>query len=89
MPTEVAAVFVSGFQIFRAIRLDENSDEQSEAVKFGYKLIGPDNQVYHLMRTQSRPEIMLAMDMTKMVKAPPFVNRVFTDSGIQGLRIAK
>lgn len=90
MPVEqVAAVFVSGYQIFRAIRLDESADEQPQSVKFGYKLIGPRGQEYYLMRVTTRPEIMLAMDMNKKIKAPEFAKRVFTDKGPEGLRIAR
>ena len=86
---EVVTVFVSGYQIFRAIRLDEDAEDQSESVKFGYRLIGPQGQEYYLMRVTTRPEILVAMDMEKKVKAPPFAKRVFTDKGPEGLRIAK
>lgn len=76
MVKEVAGVFVSGYQIFQAIKIDEVDKKKNQ---FGYKLIGPDNQEYHLMRVNEHPHLLIVMDMKKRVTPENFKGTVFTD----------
>lgn len=77
MTKEIAGVFISGYQIFQAIKLDET--ESKEKNKFGYKLVGPDNQEYYLMRITEHPHLMIVMDMKKRIQPLAFSGTVFTD----------
>ena len=81
-------VFVSGYQLFRAIKLDEDGDDQALATKFGYKLVGPGNAEYYLMRVNGHPHLLIAMDLKRRIQAPPFKAVVFSDEGTE-LRIAR
>lgn len=87
MTMKVAGVFSSGYQIFRAYRLDEEHKEQSKGTKFGYRLVGPHSQEYHLMRVNGRPHLLIAMDMKKRTQPLQFNKVVFTDKD-DDLRIA-
>jgi hypothetical protein len=80
MDGQPAGVFVSGMQIFRAIKLDEDAPDQPDATKFGYKLIGPQGQEYHLMRVFDRPHLLIALDMKRRIQAPTFKGTLFTDT---------
>ena len=80
MDEQVVGVFVSGMQIFRAIKLDEDAPDQPDATKFGYRLVGPRGQEYYLMRVNGQPHMMLAMDMKRRIKAPAFGSTIFTDA---------
>lgn len=77
MVTKIAGVFVSGYQIFQAIKLDETESKGKN--KFGYKLIGPDNQEYYLMRVNEHPHLLIVMDMKKRIQPKIFSGTVFTD----------
>lgn len=79
MTEEVVGVFVSGYQIFRAIKLDEEGEDISRASKFGYKLIGPEEQIFYLMRVTGHPYLLIAMDIKNRVQAPVFSKIVFSD----------
>jgi len=79
MDEQPAGVFVSGMQIFRAIKLDEEAAGQSYSTKFGYKLIGPNDQEFHLMRVMDRPHLLIAMDMRRRIQPPIFKGTIFTD----------
>jgi len=76
MVNEIAGVFVSGYQIFQAIKLDDVDENKN---KFGYKLLGPDNQEFHLMRVNEHPHLLIAMDMKKRIQPLAFSGTVFTD----------
>lgn len=71
--------FASGMQIFQAIKLDEKAANQSESVKFGYALIGPQNRTLHLMRTHDYPHLMIAVDLNAQEAATEFLKIVFND----------
>lgn len=88
MDVPIAGVFVSGMQIFRAIKLEEEADDQPGIVKFGYRLIGPRDQEYYLMRVQGNPHLMIAMDMRRRIAAPTFKGTIFTDVE-QELKVAR
>jgi hypothetical protein len=72
MVEEVAGVFAVDMQIFRAIKLDGDS-------KFGYKVIGPEDQEFHLMRVHDKPHLMIALDRRRRTQPPSFKGLVFSD----------
>lgn len=76
---EPVATFTSGYQVFRACKLDEQNTNQSVLTKFGYKLIGPGGKEFYLMRTYGKSHLMIAMDMKKRVQPPEFKGVVFSD----------
>lgn len=81
-------VFVSGYQIFRAYKLDESGDDQPNNTKYGYRLVGPRKQEFFLARVSSKPHILLAFDLEKRIIAEPFKGSFFSDQNTE-LVIAK
>ena len=79
MSSEPVAAFASGYQIFRAYRLDEKTTHKSNLAKFGYKLVGPGGKEFYLMRANGKPTLMVAIDMKRRVQPTEFKGVVFSD----------
>lgn len=83
---EPVGILSIGMTVYRIYKLNEDHDDQALTVKYGYRLFGPKNQSFYLMRNLNDMSLMFAID-SEGHPADTFKNTWFTDKGGQ-LKIA-
>ena len=68
-----------GYQIFQIHKSDKSSISGKR--KFPYKLVGPGNQEFYLLRLNPRPHLLIAYDEKTESTETPFKEHLFSDEG--------
>lgn len=75
---EPVGILPIGMTAYRIYKLQEDHEDQSLTVKYGYRLLGPKSQSFYLMRNLNDLSLMFALDKTG-VPAAEFKEVWFTD----------
>lgn len=75
---EPVGILSIGLTVYRIYKLDEDHDDQALTVKYGYRLFGPKNQSFYLMRNLNAKSLMFAID-SEGHPSDTFKNVWFTD----------